>query len=54
MTDLLKEIHDISLFVQMLLLVACYTGLAAVPVVLLAKNLVQAYLMRNIAGRSMK
>ncbi len=52
MTDLMKEVHDLGLFFQAIVLVAMYTGLAVVPVVLLVRGLFQAYLMRNVADRS--
>lgn len=52
MPDLLKEIRDFGLFLQMIVLVMVYTGLAVVPFVVLIRTLFQAYLYRNVADRS--
>lgn len=52
MPDLLKEVRDFGLFLQMLVYVLVYTGLAVIPIVVLIRTLFQAYLYRNVADRS--
>lgn len=52
MPDLLKEVRDFGLFLQMIFMVMLYTGFVFALIVVLIRTLFQAYLYRNVAGRS--